>query len=166
MKITLCGSTRFREAFSDWNIILTLGGHLVYGLGGFGREITDVGKPVENILVNDEQKRRLDLIHLAKISESDAVVILNVDGYVGESTRRELEWAKMHKKEVYYLENARPTFLGPTVWSLYNLFDQQPISTIPWTAKYTEKPEPAAGFKFPKQTEADEDGLGRGFPME
>lgn len=103
MKITLCGSTRFQAAFAEWMTTLSLSGHIVYGLAMFGREATDVGKG-DNVLVSEEQKVTLDLIHLRKIMESDAVVVLNPGGYVGFSTRREIEWARMLGREVYALE--------------------------------------------------------------
>src|SRR6201999_2460769 len=137
MKLVLCGSTRFRDAFNDWNIILTLAGHVVYGLGGFTREVKDVDKSAEHFLVSEEQKRRVDLVHLMKISESEAILVLNVNGYIGESTTREIEFARMLRKDVYWLENSKPgELLGVSVWRLYNLFDDQPIVQTPGTKKY------------------------------
>lgn len=129
MKITLVGSTRFRDAFTDWTAILSLAGHVAYGLGGFS---TDV-----NALDKEEQKRRLDLVHLLKVSESEAILVLNVNGYVGESTTREIEFARMLRKEVYWLENTKPGgFVGVSVWRMYNLFDDQPIIRTPGAKKY------------------------------
>ena len=130
MKITLCGSTKFMTAFGDWNVILTKGGHVVYSVcqSSHGLKVP-----------NEEEKRRFDLIHLQKIAESDAIVVLNVDGYYGDSTLRELEWARMLRKDIYWLENARPKFMGPTVFQLYNLFEDKPIASIPEALPYTEE---------------------------
>lgn len=94
MKITLCGSTRFREQFELWNKRLTLSGHLVYSVCGFGHS-GDTFSP--------EEKEMLDLIHLRKISESDAVAVIDTGGYIGDSTRREIAWAKLNDKRVYYV---------------------------------------------------------------
>jgi hypothetical protein len=49
-----------------------------------------------------EQKWTLDLAHFAKIEESDGVVMLNIDKYLGESSLRELEWARIRKKMVLW----------------------------------------------------------------
>ena len=97
MKITLCGSTRFREQFELWNKRLTLAGHIVYSVSGFGHS-GDSFTP--------EEKEHLDLIHLRKIAESDAVAVIDIDGYIGDSTRREIAWAKLNDKLVYYVSNA------------------------------------------------------------
>ena len=119
MRITLCGSMRYRQAFTDWNTILTLGGHTIYG-------------NCEARCGDDECKRRLDLVHLDKIDHSDAIVVLNVDGYIGDSTLREIEWAKMKRKDIYYLENCPKDkgILGASVWMLQDLFAQKPIINI------------------------------------
>ena len=36
---------------------------------------------------------------------ADAIYVINVGGYIGESTRSEIEYAKKHGKEILYLEN-------------------------------------------------------------
>lgn len=107
MKITLCGSTRFKSKFEEMQLKLGMAGHIVYSLNGFGREASDVGKPDDFPLFTDHDKVKLDLVHLAKIEESDAVLILNVGGYVGESTKRELMWAELRNKEIFFLEKPR-----------------------------------------------------------
>lgn len=103
MRITLCGSTRFQAAFHEWNHKLAINGHTVYSLSLFGREEKDVGKE-GNVTISEEEKITLDLVHLDKILNSDAIVVINIDGYIGFSTKREIEWARMQSKEVFYLE--------------------------------------------------------------
>ena len=57
--------------------------------------------------ITPEQAIELDILHLWKIEAADFVRILNVDGYMGESTRRELEYASRLKKGVWFLEEAK-----------------------------------------------------------
>lgn len=104
-KICLCGSTRFREQFELWNRRLTLAGFVVYSVAGFGHSGDSF---------TAEEKEVLDLVHLRKIAESDAVAVIDIDGYIGDSTRREITWAKMLGKGVYYVSNAHT----PTIYQL------------------------------------------------
>jgi hypothetical protein len=53
------------------------------------------------------QKQTLDLLHLSKIEESEAIFVVNVGGYIGESTRREMEWAQIRCKTVYTIQDAQ-----------------------------------------------------------
>lgn len=95
MKITLCGSTRFKDAFTAANAELSLRGHVVYSCALWGHA---------GDALTDRQKLMLDAVHFAKIANSDAILVLNVDDYVGESTRRELYFAKAIGKDIYFLE--------------------------------------------------------------
>ena len=49
-------------------------------------------------------KEMLDDMHKRKIDMADAIFVINVGGYIGESTRSEIEYAKANGKEVRYLE--------------------------------------------------------------
>lgn len=102
MRLTLCGSTRFKQQFDEWNHKLAIAGHTVYSLSLFGREAADTGKG-DAPVVTDEQKITLDLVHLDKIINSDAVVVIDVDGYTGFSTKREIQWARMQNKKVFWI---------------------------------------------------------------
>lgn len=117
MRIALCGSTRFKTYFEAWNHALAVSGHTVYSLSLFGREASDVGKE-GNVVITDAEKITLDLVHLDKILNSDAVVIIDVEGYIGFSTKREIEWARMQNKRVYWImphwKEARP---GSDTWA-------------------------------------------------
>ena len=95
--VCLCGSTRFSEAFRKANLEETLAGNIVLSIG------CDT-KSDENLGVTKEQKEDLDELHLDKISMSDEVLVLNVDGYIGESTSRELGWAMISGKTVRFLD--------------------------------------------------------------
>ena len=95
--ITLCGSTRFKEAFEKENARLTLEGNIVISVGVFGH--------ADNVVFSDGQKEMLDDIHKEKINLSDGIHVINVGGYIGSSTRGEIEYAKKHGKTITYLED-------------------------------------------------------------
>ena len=98
--VTLCGSTRFKEAFERENRRLTLEGYIVLAPGVFGH--AEGSGPL-----SDEEKRMLDNMHLRKIDLSDEVFVINFGGYIGESTRAEIEYAKKHGRIIKYLESPR-----------------------------------------------------------
>lgn len=99
--VCFCGSTRFSEYFmiKRWELekqgIITLGINILPN-GYFGEE-NHHGAEKEGV------KEILDTLHKRKIDISDEVIILNVDGYIGESTRSELEYALSIGKKVTYL---------------------------------------------------------------
>ena len=95
--VTLCGSTRFKEQFMDAQKRLTLEGCIVISVGLFGHSgDSDVWKP--------GVKEMLDDMHLRKIDLVDEIFVINVGGYIGESTRREIAYAQKTGKPVKYLE--------------------------------------------------------------
>jgi hypothetical protein len=96
MILTLCGSARFESYWHEANKQLGLAGHICFSLMTFPSIEGDKS------WYTPEQKWTLDLAHLAKIEESDGVVMLNIDGYLGESSLRELEWARMRAKRVFW----------------------------------------------------------------
>src|SRR5258706_9240873 len=105
MRVTLCGSTRFEPLFHEWNHKLACAGHTVYSLSLFGREAKDMGKDGKKT-ITEEEKIILDLVHLDKILNSDGILVINPDNYVGFSTSREIRWARMQRKRVFWLEAA------------------------------------------------------------
>lgn len=117
MIITLCGSARFEEQFVRANKNLTLAGHVVFGLSVYPSQME--GK---KDWYTQEEKGKLDAAHLRKIDASDAIVVLNVEGYVGESTAGEINWAAVHGKRVYYLEPTKVRRRGSDgpVWDLFS----------------------------------------------
>jgi hypothetical protein len=98
MKFTICGSAKFESLWHEWNKKLGLMGHISYSLMTFPS--IEGGKT----WYTSEQKELLDLTHLAKIDASDAILVLNKDGYIGESTAREIRWARLRDKRIFYLE--------------------------------------------------------------
>lgn len=94
MKICLIGSSRFIDQYREVNRQLTLAGHIVYTIAAISTQLQERVKAEEVITPDD--KETLDLVHLRKIQESDAVVLVSDNtGYYGESTRREIKWAQI-----------------------------------------------------------------------
>lgn len=97
--VCLCGSTRFVEAYRDANRRETLAGRIVLSVGFFGHGGDGP--------LSEKAKRRLDDLHKRKIDLADEVLVLNVGGYVGESTKGEIAYATARGKRVRYLERKR-----------------------------------------------------------
>lgn len=101
--VCLVGSTRFGDEFEKQNWRLTLEGKIVLSIGVLKHA------PVEHHLgevLGQEVADFLDELHLRKIDLADEVLVLNVGGYIGESTTREINYAMIHGKIVTFLEEA------------------------------------------------------------
>ena len=96
--ITLCGSTRFKEQFLEAQKRLTLEGNIVISVGLFGHS-------GDNEVWIEGTKEMLDEMHKRKIDMADGIYVINVNGYIGSSTRAEIEYAKEHGKTINYLED-------------------------------------------------------------
>jgi hypothetical protein len=94
-RITLCGSTKFKKEFEAINRQLSLEGNVVYSVAFFAH--------ADNVPLTPDQKTQLDTVHKMKIDNSDGIFVIDVDGYIGESTRNEIEYAEMQGKFVKYL---------------------------------------------------------------
>ena len=102
--ITLCGSTRFKDQFLEAQKRLTLEGNIVISVGLFGHSgDSEVWENMDEGTLT-AVKAMLDDMHKAKIDMSDEIFVINVDGYIGDSTRSEIEYAKMTGKTVRFLE--------------------------------------------------------------
>ena len=95
--ITLCGSTRFKDQFLEAQKRLTLDGTIVISVGLFGHSGDDE-------VWAEGTKEMLDDMHKRKIDMADEIFVINVNGYIGESTKSEIEYALAHGKKVNYLE--------------------------------------------------------------
>ncbi len=102
--VCLCGSTRFWRTFQQASLTETLAGKIVLSIGAAsGTDDEHFGNlPKEQY---DRIKKELDILHFRKIDMSDVVFILNVGGYIGESTQRELDYARALGKEIRFLED-------------------------------------------------------------
>ncbi|MBM7632791.1 hypothetical protein [Geomicrobium sediminis] len=92
--ITLCGSTKFKEQFDHANAMLTLQGHAVISVGFF--------EQYEGFDISDDQARMFEEIHMRKIDLADEVMIIDPAGYIGDSTSKEITYAKQSGKKVTY----------------------------------------------------------------
>ena len=98
--ITLCGSTRFKKEFNEVNMQLTLSDWVVLSVGAFfhsDKELEEQG------VIGPKEKIQLDRLHKEKIAISQAIVVINVGDYVGESTLSEIAYARKLGKKVYWL---------------------------------------------------------------
>ena len=119
--ITLCGSTRFKEEFLEAQKRLTLEGNIVISVGLFGHSGDDV-------VWTDGVKDMLDRQHLAKIDLADEIFVINIGGYIGDSTRREIAYADYRGKSITYLESCRKPSLYDNYAALGELHDAGRIS--------------------------------------
>jgi hypothetical protein len=103
--ITLCGSTRFKDEFFEVQKRLTLEGNIVISVGLFGHSGDEEVWDGMDEGTLSKTKEMLDDMHKRKIDMADEIFVINVDGYIGESTRSEIDYAIEHGKKVRYLED-------------------------------------------------------------
>ncbi|MDH6365213.1 hypothetical protein M2139_002215 [Enterococcus sp. PF1-24] len=92
--ITLCGSTRFKDEFREIEAKLALVGAAVFSVGFFEKS--------EGIEITKEQEKLFKQLHFSKIDLSDEIFVIDVNGYIGESTRKEIDYAMQNNKVVRY----------------------------------------------------------------
>lgn len=95
--VCLCGSTKFKQEFIDANRDETLKGHIVLSVGLFGH--------IEGLDMKSECKVELDQLHFRKIDLCDEILVLNINKYIGRSTRKEIDYATTSGKKVRYKED-------------------------------------------------------------
>jgi hypothetical protein len=100
--VTLCGSTRFKDAFHAENKRLTLSGIIVISLGVYGH--TDMPDYDWNTDVIN-LKPMLDRLHFHKIDLANRIHVIDVNEYIGESTAREIEYARARGKQITYMSD-------------------------------------------------------------
>lgn len=101
--VCLCGSTRFSDAFKAANLRETINGNIVLSIG------CDTKSDADLLVLGQltpEAKKRLDQLHKRKIDIADEIIVLNVGGYIGDSTRSEIEYAQKMNKPIRFLEAA------------------------------------------------------------
>jgi hypothetical protein len=94
--ITLCGSTKFKDEFIAEQKRLTLEGNIVISVGLFGHS-------GDNEVWSESTKEMLDDMHKRKIDLADEIFVINVEGYIGSSTKSEIEYAIKTGKLISYL---------------------------------------------------------------
>ena len=105
--VTLCGSTRFKNEFMEAQKKLTLDGKIVISVGLFGHSgDKEVWESMDEGTLT-KTKEMLDDMHKRKIDMADEIFVINVGGYIGDSTRSEIEYAKRQGKTISYLEGEK-----------------------------------------------------------
>lgn len=94
--VVLIGSTRFQDHYREVTRRLTLEGKIVVSVGLFGHE--------EGLDMEGPYKHFLDALHFCKINQGHSVYLINPEGYVGQSTARELVYAALTRKKIYHME--------------------------------------------------------------
>jgi hypothetical protein len=100
---------------------LTLEGNVVISVGLFGHS-GDYEVWTEGV------KDMLDRQHLAKIDLADEIFVVNVGGYIGDSTRREIAYAEYKGKSITYLESCKKPSIYDSYAALGELHDTKRIS--------------------------------------
>lgn len=105
--ITLCCSTKFKDEFLRVQKELTLKGNIVISVGLFGHSgDNEVWENMDDGTLT-KTKEMLDDMHKRKIDMADEIFVINVGGYIGESTKSEIEYAKATGKGISYLEDMK-----------------------------------------------------------
>lgn len=105
--ITLCGSTRFKDEFMEAQKRLTLEGNIVISVGLFGHSgDNEVWENMDEGTLT-KTKEMLGDMHKRKIDMADEIFVINAGGYIGSSTRSEIDYAIATGKTVHYLEAAQ-----------------------------------------------------------
>lgn len=95
--ITICGSYKFKKEMIDIAEKLTLEGNCVLMPNELSRNSKDDYTLEEALMI--------DKMHKEKIKLSDAILVVNVNGYIGSSTKSEIEYAKnLNKEIIYYMD--------------------------------------------------------------
>ncbi len=96
--ITLCGSLKFQKEMMISAEKLALEGNCI---------LTPIYPVIENMELTEEQIARLNEAHLKRIELSDAIFVVNVDNYIGNRTKLEIEYAKKLGKEIVFYEDMK-----------------------------------------------------------
>lgn len=98
--ICLCGSTRFIDEFNRYRKEFSYAGKIVLSIEIVMAQLKETDPQYHD----PNLKAKLDELHLRKIDLADTVFIINKGGYIGESTRKELEYARSHNKRIIFME--------------------------------------------------------------
>jgi len=101
--VCLCGSGRFMDEFHAAEERETLAGNVVLTIGA---NTKDVARDTSL----SHHKPMLDELHKRKIDLADEILVLNVGGYIGESTRSEIQYAQAQDKPIRFLEMVDPAW--------------------------------------------------------
>jgi len=95
--VTICGSMKFEEEMKRIAFLLE---------AKHGYNVLQCVYNIEKLDVSPDDIQRLEKAHLRKIEISDAIYVVDKDGYIGEQVKKEIEYAKSINKEVIYHSNS------------------------------------------------------------
>ena len=122
--VCLCGSTRFYDEFQQANYDETMAGRIVLSVGFYPHAKAKAGHG-EGVGHDSVEKVALDELHKRKIDLADEVLVLNVGGYIGASTRSEIRYAIEHAKPLRWLVDPA-SISGPAAHDYVGLLDTEP----------------------------------------
>jgi len=93
--VLLCGSTKFKEEYVSEYKRLSKEGYVVLSVGCFGH--------TDNVSFAETEKKAVDRNHKDKIDIADRIHVINVDGYIGSSTKAKIYYAENTGTEVTYM---------------------------------------------------------------
>ena len=91
--ITLCGSLKFQKEMMTVAEKMALEGYCI---------LTPVYPVLEDMKATEEQLIKLKEAHFKRIELSDAILVVNINNYIGDSTKLEIDYAKKLGKEIIY----------------------------------------------------------------
>ena len=106
--VCLCGSTRFLDAFDAASVAETLAGRIVLNIASTRTDDDELFAGLDDA-ERAAAIERLGALHFAKIDLADEILVLNVGGYIGASTRAEIDYAHRTGTLVRYLEPPGPS---------------------------------------------------------
>ena len=124
--VTICGSTRFIDELNYWRKRLTEYGYIVISI----ELVTTQARSEDPQHVNPELKAMLDELHLRKIDLADWVLVLNVGGYIGESTAREIAYCWDKQKQAVFVEDHFPSCLRYGNGAVYGIPSDRKLCDI------------------------------------
>ncbi len=104
--ICLIGSTRFEELFRQLEYDLSINGYIVLSPLVYNQTGENPGCGIE-------EKKILDLVQREKIRQSEIVLVVDKDSYIGDSTKKQIEYAELlNKKIIYYSKDDLSILIG------------------------------------------------------
>ena len=95
--ITVCGSYKFKKEMTEITEKMALKGNCMLTPNELAKSNKEDYTPEEALMI--------DKMHKEKIRLAAAILVVNVDGYIGNSTKSEIEFAKsLHKEILYYTD--------------------------------------------------------------
>lgn len=94
--ITICGSLKFQKEMMEMAEKMALEGNCI---------LTPVYPITKNLKRTEKQLQALKKAHFKRIELSDSILVLNINNYIGDSTKLEIEYAQKLGKEIMYYTN-------------------------------------------------------------